>query len=53
MLPLFLVEILKAKFAVPLKSHISVALNMSDIYLQYLESLLEFHIKPNMIYEFW
>ena len=26
------------KFAVPLKSHNSVALNMSDIYLQILES---------------
>lgn len=39
---------LRTKCAVPFKSHISVVLNTFDIYLQYLESLLEFRMKPNM-----
>lgn len=45
--------VVRAKFTVLLKSHISVVLNMFDMYLQHLESLLELHIKPNMIYAFW
>lgn len=40
--------VLRNKFAIPLKAHISVILNMFGIYLWCLGSLLEFYIKPNM-----